>query len=537
VAELTLDQQKAVAMASARLRLQQQQPEAPERIASAGDKALGSIPGRIALGASQVITGPLQLGANIGDKISEAMGHEPVVGRAVNATLNALEESKRRGMKARGVEGYDWAGLAGTLATGAGALKGVAPAVSTLGKIAQGSAVGAGFGAAAPVTDGGDKFFTEKALQTGTGAVLGAGIPSTTAVVGAAGKFVGQLGNLITPGGPARIATNFQKEIVGEGNLKPVIDALRNVKTNVPGSKPTAAEALVGVPEGSPVIAQQAVTSKTAGGVSAQFGQRALDQQAAMDVAETALDKATKPMRSAALAAANRGGTKSQPVTALIDKFANLPTFKPDKVVQGAMAELKQTIADNTDANGVINANALYTIRKNIGTTIAKFSKENASWNKNVTAILVRNIQKRIDSEIERAGGKGWKAYLAQYASGKKAIETDVERTAESLKPLQKTLLAGSSNITGSVTGSIPNLLSPPAMIANAVLKWIGMGVEPRVDAVMAQRFLDPATLADVLEKATPSQRAAVTAELWKQYGRTATIGAPVTAAAEAEGQ
>ena len=78
-----------------------------EQPASESDKILGSVPGRIALGASQLITGPLQLGANVGDWVAEKAGYEPTVGKAVNATLAVLEEKKKRGIKAHGTKGFD----------------------------------------------------------------------------------------------------------------------------------------------------------------------------------------------------------------------------------------------------------------------------------------------------------------------------------------------------------------------------------------------------------------------------------------------
>ncbi len=525
-------------------------PAPPERVASAGDRALGSVPGRAALGASQVITGPLQLGANIGSAlnryvvapVAEALGAEDVaryarnpkydVGRAANVTMQAIEEAKLRGMKAHGKEGVDWAGLGGSLATGGAALKAVKPAASILGKIGQGSAIGAGFGAATPVTSGDEKFWETKALQTGAGTVLGAVVPATAEGLKIVGGIFRDVKDLLTKKGAEKIATHLEMKDIGEKYVPTVVQALRNIKPTIPGAKPTAAEALVGVPEGTSIAAHEARVAKIPGGPSTQFFQRKLDQEAARTTAENALDVATKPLRSKALAAANKGGVQSGPVIALIDKYANLPTFKPNNVVQNSMADFRQRLVDSTDANGVINANALYTIRKDLGTTIEKFSRDSASWDKKTTAFLVRTIQKRMDREIVKAGGKQWPAYLGQYSAGKRAIEADLTRSEEALKPLQRTLVSG-----GDHHSVIPNLLSRPAMVANAVLRLLKINVEPRVDAILVERHLNPQLMADALEKATPSQRAQIMLQMWQQYGRAVTIGAPVTAAAEAEGR
>lgn len=514
-------------------------PAAPaERPASAGDIALGSIPGRMALGASQIITGPLQLGANIGDKISEAIGNEPVVGKAINATLSALEESKRRGMKARGTEGYDFAGLAGNILSGGVAMKGITPAVTTMKRIAQGAGVGAGFGAATPVTDGGDNFFAEKGAQTATGAVIGTALPATTALTKGAYNFVKDVKDLFTEQGAKNIATRFTREIIGDGDLQPVVDKLRNVKQLVPGSEPTAAEAVVGLPGGSPVAASQATTFKTAGGVSADAGRRLLDQEAARTAASKALDAQTGPMRQAALDAANVKGVDANTVVNRITYLQNQPGKRASTIVQKVLENVKTKLDDLSFAQGgKIDANDLYTIRKEIGTVIKTYSKETANWDKKLSAGLQADVQHAIDDAIEKAGGTGWKVYLARYAQGRGAIDADIERSKEALKPLQRTILSGGQNVTSDVTAHIPQLLSRPAMIVNAVLRYMGANVEPRVDAIMAQRFLTPSLLADAIEKSPQSTRQRIIQEFWQQYGRAVTTGAPVEAAAKAEGQ
>ncbi len=137
--------------------------------ASLADKMAGSWGGRILQGAaSPVLAGVQMLG---GEK-----------GREMVAELDAM---KKRGMAAEGKEGFDWYGLLGSMVPGAGIAKGVGaaiPAAGTLGKILQGGAIGAATAAAQPVAPSPD-FWTDKAVQTGTGAALGAVIPSVGSAI------------------------------------------------------------------------------------------------------------------------------------------------------------------------------------------------------------------------------------------------------------------------------------------------------------------------------------------------------------------
>jgi hypothetical protein len=74
-------------------------------------------------------------------------------------------------------------------------------------------------------------------------------------------------------------------------------------------------------------------------------------------------------------------------------------------------------------------------------------------------------------------------------------------------------------------------------MIANAVLRWLGYSVEPRVDAVMAQRYLNPEVLAKALEQAPKSKQAQIIHEMMRQYGQSSAIGATTVPTATALGE
>jgi hypothetical protein len=102
----------------------------------------------------------------------------------------------------------------------------------------------------------------------------------------------------------------------------------------------------------------------------------------------------------------------ADPVVAKIDKLANSPGAST--LTKQVFAEIKQKVADRMSGSGMIDANDLYTIRKEINNDILKFTKDQ-NWDKQVTSGLETNIKKAIDDAIEKAGGGGWKAYLNKF--------------------------------------------------------------------------------------------------------------------------
>ena len=208
----------------------------------------GSAPGRFVLGAASPFIGAAQL-------VGNALGvGESEYNPFSNQRVQQLEEMKRRGMEAQpnaavnaitpnAIKDADIAGFAGSMVSPAaiGAMR-LAPAATKIGRIGQGAAIGAGFGASAPVTEGGDSFWTNKAAQTGMGAGIGLAIPG--GIEGAKGVY--QLGrNVLQPWLPGKKgvdlavgrtlnkAAGSDREAIIAEMLKPDI---------VPGSMPGAGE-------------------------------------------------------------------------------------------------------------------------------------------------------------------------------------------------------------------------------------------------------------------------------------------------------
>lgn len=214
-------------------------PSAWDR-ASAGDIVAGLPLTRTVMGAAAPLVGALQVGANIGDWLSEKMGQDPVLGKYIAQKVGEYEESKKRGMAALGDTGADMAGVVGGGVTGGIALRGITPAASWGGRIAQGTAVGAGAGATTPSATPG---LTETGKQAVIGGALGGGIPAVAPIITKGSQAVYR--TLIEPMlDPASIKGRAYMEAAGT-KAPEIINALRTNRPVVPGSLPTAGEAAI----------------------------------------------------------------------------------------------------------------------------------------------------------------------------------------------------------------------------------------------------------------------------------------------------
>jgi hypothetical protein len=96
--------------------------------------------------------------------------------------LGEIDKLRESGMKKRGNEGFDWAGLVGSLVPGGAIAKGVTgalPAAASLaGKMGVGATVGAATSAAQPLPNGQDELSLDKLKQAGAGAVVGGTLPA-----------------------------------------------------------------------------------------------------------------------------------------------------------------------------------------------------------------------------------------------------------------------------------------------------------------------------------------------------------------------
>jgi hypothetical protein len=566
VAELTIEQKRAMAMAQARMRMGQKPaasaPAAPRfdsvptqfggdgspqyepNKASGIDRFMANPLVRFATGAADLPLGMGQAVANVG-KIATDAGVAPTglspsgllapLAGAFNERLQSAEESKRRGMAASGDE-TDVAGFMGSLAAGGAAAKGLPIARSTMGRIGQGAATGAAFGAAAPIKDGGEDFGSDKAAQVGIGATIGAAIPGGLEVGRRAIGGVAHLTDRILPGGARRIADReIASKIANPTDAKAIVGALRNYQPPVAGYPANASQALKDLPEGYPLIGierQVANVQMPVKGKQAPvtlFSQRERDQAAAIDAARLARKAATDPMRQSALQSTQPLGAK-ETVTLLqqIQKIKSTPGYYSNDTVRKSMDVAFDRITNSYEKFGKLLPDELYTIRKQIAKDIKTTDfAPGAKPDKKLVGALTRQVQDEFDNAIEKNGGAGWRAYLKEFADRSKNID-DAEQSAKVAGALRRKLAPQAGDtLDDQAGGTLPGMLDRTMMLVNAMIRRGGKEVKPKIAQELAIDFLDPKKLADAVERGQISpKQAALYQSLLKQMQYAAPIAA-----------
>lgn len=461
-----------------------------------------------AMGAADPSVGAAQLLANtrlFGSKAAES----------VNEAIRQKEAEALAQREAVGREGFDAYRMGGNIASPPFMAAMRIPAASSvlgrpwIGRVLQGGAIGAGAGAVSPVID--EDFLATKAAQVGGGAALGAAIPGGIEL----GRYgAGRLKNLIDPwlpGGIERAVGRTAREAAGQ-KVDDVIAGLEKAK---PGQ--TAGEAAAGAGsaefEGLQRIARQREPTK--------YLDLAAKQEQIVKGEKQALDMMTAPMRKKALEAANIGGVKSESVLSNIDNQLSEKGIRASDVVQKTLGNIKDKIASLTKENGVIDANDLYTVRKEVGNSIATFSKETSNWDKRLTSSLERKLQGAIDDAIEKAGGRGWKQYLGKYSAGIK----DIGSRDVATKAAKKMEVAGAQkarDLIGQVEPKVPaaGMFNPKYSVFRAISNRLAGRVEGKSLDALADAMLDPAKMARLMKNAKPADRKLIVNELMAQGER-----------------
>lgn len=444
-------------------------------------------------------------GADPSVGIAQFVANKLGFGEPVNKAIAGKEAEYQAGREAVGREGFDAFRMGGNVAVSAlpvAAATRAAPALTAFERARQGAGIGGAMGLATPVTDVQDAEDFEKTkiqqelIGMGLGAVIPAGMDMTLGALRS-------IKNLIKPHFSQQAVTQtagrVARDVAGE-RADDVVAALERAKQGQ-----TAGEAAVGAGsaefEGLQRLARQSAPS--------EYMDLAAQQQALAGAEKQALGVTTASLRSKALESANANGVRSENVISNIDAQLSEKGVRASDVVQKTLGGIKDKIAALTNENGVIDANDLYTVRKEVGNSIATFSKETSNWDKRLTSSLERKIQGAIDDAIEKAGGRGWKQYLSEYSKG---IQ-DISSRDVATKTARKMEVAGASKareIAGAdeVPISIPNVLSRPVMIINAVLRRAqGVGSE-KTTAEIARLMQNPREMAAVMKAAKPSERA-----------------------------
>jgi hypothetical protein len=266
-----------------------------------------------------------------------------------------VEKATTEGRARVGSTGFDPYQLLGNVISPVNRLVGVTQAPlagqGLVSNIVRSGGTGAALSALQPVNAPVDQFAEKKLEQMATGFVLG---PIVEGGVKAIGGLLNTLKGL-TPSGRQDFMQSQLNELAGPDRTK-VIEALRDAKEIVSGSRPTAAQAISDIPSAIELAAAQSKLSaktKVAGG----FQERLVEQQAArareiQSIAGTEAQKTaviakradiTTPMREGALDQANLAGpifTKLE--KEISDKFNSLAAAEQTSGMTGLAATVQK---------------------------------------------------------------------------------------------------------------------------------------------------------------------------------------------------
>lgn len=149
------------------------------------------------------------------------------------------------------------------------------------------------------------------------------------------------------------------------------------------------------------------VASKAAEG-SLEFGEASRFSQAAAD---TLRGMGLKPLESA-------------PIVQNIGAIASNPKFAGNTDVSRSLGRVADDIAKWTNEGGVIDAWALDSIRKNSVNAVIRelYPQADAKAQKVLAAKVMADVKPLLIDAIEGAGGKGYRQYLTDYATGMQKI-------------------------------------------------------------------------------------------------------------------
>jgi len=279
--------------------------------------------------------------------------------RGATQLVSDVEQATTEGRARVGSSGFDPYQTLGNVISPVNRLVGVTQAplqgAGLMANIARSGSTGAALSALQPVNAPVEQFAERKLEQMATGFVLG---PVVEGGVKAVGGLLNTLKGL-TPTGRQEFMQKQLNELTGPDRIK-VIEALRDAKELVTGSRPTVAQAISDIPSAVELAAAQSKLASKAK-VAGQFQERLVEQQAArareiQSVAGTEAQKTaliaeregvTTPMREAALEQVNLAGpifTKLE--KEISDKFNSLAAAEQTSGMTGLAATIQKSLAE-----------------------------------------------------------------------------------------------------------------------------------------------------------------------------------------------
>jgi hypothetical protein len=313
-----------------------------------------------------------------------------------------VESATQQGRARVGSEGFDPFQLVGNVISPVNRLIGGAQALQAPGLAAaatRSAGTGAALGALAPVNAPVEQFGEKKLEQMALGAVLG---PILEGGVNALGAFAGLFKGL-TKQGREDVMREQLNTLAGPDRSR-VIDALRDTKELVTGSRPTAADAIADIPSAVELAAAQRKLASQPG-IAGKFAERTVERQAARvravdNIAGTEAQRAaveakrgavTGPMRETALDLNEIVGT----TLGNIDRQANQTVNRLIQQVKETLPPLQQT-----SAGFKLTTEELRTASKDAANNLKKAQIDSLEQN-GVFPLLASDITSQLDKAIK----------------------------------------------------------------------------------------------------------------------------------------
>lgn len=273
--------------------------------------------------------------------------------------VSDVEKATQEGRARVGSSGFDPYQTLGNVISPVNRLVGVTQAplagAGVVSNIVRSGSTGAALSALQPVNAPVEQFGERKLEQMATGFVLG---PIIEGGLKGVGSLINSLKGL-TPTGRQEFMQKQLNELAGTDKTK-VIEALRDAKEIVSGSRPTAAQAISDIPSAIELAAAQSKLSAKPK-VAGAFQERLVEQQAArarelQSIAGTEAERiavsaeragVTTPMRETALEQVNLAGpifTKLE--KEISDKFNSLAAAEQTSGMTGLAATIQKSLAE-----------------------------------------------------------------------------------------------------------------------------------------------------------------------------------------------
>lgn len=304
-----------------------------------------------------------------------------------------------------------------------------------------------------------------------------------------------------------RIASDAVERGLGDQKGR-VAAALNNATEYVPSAKPTVAEAIAEANMkstdqfgGWAVRLQKDLSG--AKGVEDVLPSVSKEQAAAVAAETARVNKEMWPIGKRILESSNAyGGVNARHIFSTIDTMLGKASTQGSTLVKRTLEGTKRKIKWLVRDDGTIDAEALYSVRKELGNDITKYQKATNNWDKRVSGGLERDIQRAIDDAIESSGGMGWRSdYMGPYAERMKQIGKQEARTKEVKRIGAQVKPTGGPNVGAGEVPHPPTLLNRTMMFANFGLKMIAHSANDPVVKDIAQRLADPKAFAELLAR------------------------------------